>query len=184
MPGHKWVFPGAAELGILGLVQDSPGLFPPQYKGLMTSETDATDGGRLLTPVSSSEVLGLLSTVRVGRVAFSHRALPGIQVVSHVIDVGDIVFRSHGRPPVIPPGRAGPVVLAYEADDVDPQTFTGWRATVTGVAKMIRSPREVAHLDGLLPAWPVAGGSGLLVRLHPGTLSGYRFQGPGKRSAQ
>jgi hypothetical protein len=147
-------------------------------------ETDANVAGQPLAPVSSSEVLGLLSMVRVGRVAYSYRALPGIQVVSHVIDLGDIVFRSHGRPPVIPPGRAGPVVLAYEADDVDPQTFTGWRATVTGVANLIRSPREVARLDGLLPPWPVAGGGGLLVRLHPGTLSGYRFMGPGKRSTR
>ena len=85
---------------------------------------------------------------RLGRVGYSHRAPPAIQVVSHVIDLGDIVFRCHGRPPVIPPGQGGPGVLAYEADDVDPDRFTGWRVTVTGVAKLVRRPQEVARLNG------------------------------------
>lgn len=143
---------------------------------------DASVGGQVLAPVSSSEVLALLSAVRVGRVGYTHRAMPAIQMVSHVVDLGDIVFRSHGRPPVIPPGHAGPVVLAYEADDVDLEAFTGWRVTVTGAAKLVRQPREIARLDGLLPPWPAGEGGGLLVRLHPGMLSGYRFLGPGNRS--
>jgi hypothetical protein len=144
-------------------------------------ETDETADGWRLAPVSSSEVLRLLSTVQMGRVGYTHRALPGIQLVSHVIDLDDIVFRSHGRPPVVPPDRAGPVVLAYEADAVDPESFTGWRVTVSGVAKLVRRPRELARLNRLLPPWPVGGGGGLLVRLHPGILNGYRFLGPASR---
>ncbi|HEY2269910.1 MAG TPA: pyridoxamine 5'-phosphate oxidase family protein [Streptosporangiaceae bacterium] len=144
-------------------------------------EADEVAGGSLLAPLRGPEVLGLLSMVRLGRVAYSHRALPAVQIVSHVIDQGDIVFRCHGKPPVIPPGQGGPVVLAYEADDVDPEKFTGWRVTVTGLAKLVRRPQEVARLNGLLPPWPVNGGGCRLVRLHPGMLSGYRFLGPGKR---
>jgi hypothetical protein len=123
--------------------------------------------------------LNLLATVRVGRVAFSYRALPAVQLVTHVIDHGDIVFRCHGRPPVIPPVRAGNVVLAYEADDIDPGTFAGWRVTVTGSAGLVRDPAEVAHYRSVLPPWPPGNGAGQFIRLHPGLMSGYRFLGSG-----
>lgn len=142
----------------------------------MTS-SDVAD--RRLVPVGSSEVLSLLATVRVGRVAFSYRALPAVQLVSHVIDRGDIVFRSHGRPPVIAPARSGNVVLAYEADVIDPRTFAGWRVTVTGSAGLVRDPGEAAHYRSVLPSWPAGNGAGQFIRLHPGLMSGYRFLGPG-----
>jgi len=131
-------------------------------------------------PVNSSEVLGLLATVQVGRIAYHYQALPGIQVVSHVIDRGDVIIRSHGRPPVISPTRAGNVVLAYEADVLDPKTFAGWRVTVTGNADPIRDPAEVARYHRALPPWPVSNGTGQLIRLHPGLMSGYRFPGSGR----
>jgi hypothetical protein len=141
------------------------------------TSSDVAD--RRLVPVGSSEVLSLLATVRVGRVAFSYRALPAVQLVSHVIDGGDIVFRSHGRPPVIAPAHSGNVVLAYEADVIDPRTFAGWRVTVTGSAGLVRDPGEAAHYRSVLPSWPAGNGAGQFIRLHPGLMSGYRFLGPG-----
>jgi Pyridoxamine 5'-phosphate oxidase len=175
--GHNWVFPGRSAAGILGPVRLSPDPFPSRY-GLGEAPTDADLAGRRLAPIGSGEALGLLATVHVGRVGYSHRSLPAIQVVSHVIDGGDIVFRCHGRPPVISPARPGSVVLAYEADDIDPETFTGWRVTATGSAGLVRDPREAVRLDRLLPPWPVGNDTGQLIRLHPGMMSGYRFLGP------
>lgn len=159
----------------------SPDPFPSRY-GLREAAADADLAGRRLAPIGSAEALGLLAAVHVGRVGYSHRSLPAIQLVSHVIDGGDVVFRSHGRPPVIVPARAGSVVLVYEADDIDPETFTGWRVTVTGSADLLRDPREAARLDRLLPPWPVGNDTGQLVRLLPGMISGYRFLGPRGRS--
>jgi hypothetical protein len=159
-------------------VELSPGAFPARYE-LREAETNADPADRRLIPVSSCDVLGLLATVRVGRIAYRDRALPGIQVVSHVIDGGDIIIRSHGRPPVVPPTVAGNVVLAYEADVIDPETFAGWRVTVTGNAGLIRDPGDVARYHRVLPLWPVAVGTGQLIRLHPGLMGGYRFLGPG-----
>lgn len=141
--------------------------------------TNADLADRRLVPVGSSEVLGLLGTVQVGRVAFSHQALPCIQAVSHMVDGGDIIIRSHGRPPVISPARAGTIVLAYEADVIDPRTFAGWRVTITGNASLLRDPGEIARYHSLLPRWPVSSGTGQFIRLHPGFMSGYRFLGPG-----
>ena len=142
----------------------------------MTS-SDVAD--RRLVPVASSEVLGLLTTVSVGRIAFSYRDLPAVQLVSHVVDGGDVVIRSHGQPPVISPVRTGNVVLAYEADVFDTRTFAGWRVTVTGSAGLIRDPDEIAHFQSVMAAWPVGNGIGQFIRLHSGFISGYRFLGPG-----
>jgi Pyridoxamine 5'-phosphate oxidase len=132
---------------------------------------------RRLVPVASCEVLSLLATVRVGRIAFSYRDLPAVQLVSHVIDGGDVVIRSHGQPPVISPVRAGNVVLAYEADVFDTRTFAGWRVTVTGSAGLIRDPDEIAYFQSVLVSWPVGNGIGQFIRLHSAFMSGYRFLG-------
>ncbi len=142
----------------------------------MTS-SDVAD--RRLVPVASSEVLGLLTTVSVGRIAFSYRDLPAVQLVSHVVDGGDVVIRSHGQPPVISPVRTGNVVLAYEADVFDTRTFAGWRVTVTGSAGLRRDPDEIAHFQSVMASWPVGNGIGQFIRLHSGFMSGYRFLGPG-----
>ena len=127
--------------------------------------------------MNSAEALRLLAAVHVGRVAYTYRALPGIQAVSHLIDHGDVIIRSHGRPPVISPAQAGIVVLAYEADAIDPDTFSGWRVTVTGNAALIRDADEVARYHQALPTWPIINGTGQLIRLHPGLMNGYRFPG-------
>lgn len=127
--------------------------------------------------MTSAEAFRLLATVHVGRVAYTYRALPGIQAVSHLIDHGDVIIRSHGRPPVISPARAGTVILAYEADTIDPETFSGWRVTVTGHAGLIRDPDEIARYHRALPAWPISNSTGQLIRLSPGLMSGYRFLG-------
>ncbi len=163
-------------------VELSPGAFPSRY-GLKETEADAGPADRLI-PLSSSDVLSLLATVHVGRIAYRDRALPGIQLVSHVIDDGDIIIRSHGRPPVISPTVAGNVVVAYEADVIDSETFAGWRVTVTGNAGLIRDQDDVARYHRVLPPWPVSSGTGQLICLHPGLMGGYRFLGPdGERPA-
>ena len=141
-------------MGIIGRVELSAGAFPSRY-GLKEAQADADPADRLI-PVSSCDVLGLLATVHVGRIAYRDRALPGIQLVSHVIDGGDIIIRSHGRPPVISPTVAGNVVLAYEADVIDPETFAGWRVTVTGNAGLIRDEADIARHHQVLPPWPVS----------------------------
>ncbi len=132
-----------------------------------------------LVPVASGEVLRLLATVRAGRVAYVDRALPGIQVATHVVDGGAVIIRSQGRLAVISPGWAGEAVLAYEAGAVDPATLGGWSVTVTGSAVLVCDGAEVARYDGVLPRWPGGGGGGQLIRLHPGRVGGYRVVEPG-----
>ena len=131
-----------------------------------------------LVPVTTAQALGLLATVHLGRIAYIDRALPSIQAVSHMIEHGDLIIRSHGRPPIISPARTDNAVLAYEADAIDPETFFGWRVTVTGQAGLIREPDEVARYQHTLPPWPVGSGAGQFIRLRPSIVTGYRFLGP------
>ena len=135
--------------------------------------------GGWLVPVASGEVLSLLATVRVGRVAYVDGALPGIQVAAHVVDGGAVMIRSQGRSPVISPGSAGEAVVAYEAGVVDPETLGGWSVTVTGRAVLVCDGEEVARYDGVLPRWPGGGGGGQLIRVCPGRVGGYRVVEPG-----
>jgi len=70
---------------------------------------DATVTGQWLVPVTTAEALALLGTVHLGRIAYTDRALPGIQVVSHMIDDGDIISAvTAGRPSSRPRGPATP----------------------------------------------------------------------------
>ena len=61
---------------------------------------------------------------------------------------------------------------------IDPETFAGWRVTVTGNAALIRDQGDVARYHRVLPPWPVSSGTSQLICLHPGLMGGYRFLGP------
>ena len=45
------------------------------------------------------------------------------------------------------------VVVAYEADSIDPQTRTGWSVVVTGRAYTIADPDQVSRYEQLLHPW-------------------------------
>lgn len=84
---------------------------------------DASPSPRLLTNSPAGNLLRLLASVRLGRIVFTHRGLPAIRPVNHVLDGKDIVIRTHpGAAIVAYTGPASGVVVAYEADAIDPGT--------------------------------------------------------------
>jgi uncharacterized protein len=84
--------------------------------------------------------LALLATVPIGRVVHTHRALPAITPVTFVLDGEDVAIRPAGPLAV----AVGGAVVAFEADNVDPDTGAGWAVTVVGPAlltgQLIRIP--------------------------------------------
>ncbi|WP_405959638.1 pyridoxamine 5'-phosphate oxidase family protein [Streptomyces sp. NBC_00024] len=50
-------------------------------------------------------------------------------------------------------------VVAYEADDLDPVTRTGWSVVVTGTASRVLDPAELTRYQAALTSW-VEGGHG------------------------
>jgi hypothetical protein len=131
---------------------------------------------RRLTQLSSAESIRLLSTVSLGRIAFTHRALPAIRAVSHLVEGGDIIIRSHHGSPVISAASlARGVVVAYEAGDIDAGAYLGWTVTVTGTARLVEDPYESSRYQQELEPWTTAE-EGEVIRIHPEIVSGYRLE--------
>ncbi|WP_256725890.1 pyridoxamine 5'-phosphate oxidase family protein [Streptomyces sp. IMTB 2501] len=64
------------------------------------------------TDLDPGEALRLLSTVSLGRIAFTRQALPTVRPVNHVLDDGDIVIRTHEGAALTAHARHGGVMGA------------------------------------------------------------------------
>jgi nitroimidazol reductase NimA-like FMN-containing flavoprotein (pyridoxamine 5'-phosphate oxidase superfamily) len=130
-----------------------------------------------MVELGRAEALGLLASAPIGRIVFTRHALPAIRPVNHVVDQGDIVIRTHeGAALSSAAEQAGPsgVVVAYEADSIDPDTRLGWSVVVTGYARLITDPELAARYRLLLHLW-VDQGTDYTVRIRPDLVTGYRL---------
>jgi nitroimidazol reductase NimA-like FMN-containing flavoprotein (pyridoxamine 5'-phosphate oxidase superfamily) len=128
---------------------------------------------------SGLEILGpgecrdLLRRAEVGRIVFTHNALPAIQPVNYVLDGEDIVFRT-SRTSRLATAATGTIV-AFEIDAVDPRARTGWSVVAVGPARRVSAPGEVAALEKAeLRTW-APGQRHQFVRIRPEILSGRRI---------
>ena len=129
-----------------------------------------------MVELGRDESLKLLAAALLGRVVFSHRALPAIRPVNHLVEPnGDIVIRTHTGAALL--GRAArSEAAAYEADDLDPATRTGWSVVVTGAAGPVTDPGELARYRTQLTAW-VDTEMEHVVRIRADIVTGYRLVG-------
>jgi hypothetical protein len=134
--------------------------------------------------LTESECWRLLASVSIGRVVFTHRAMPAIRPVNHLVDGRTIIIRTHngaaitsramkeaGRPSA-PHGS----VVCYEADDLDPVRHTGWSVIATGLARLVTDPADIARYSAATEPW-IAGEMNQVVAIEPGFLSGLRLVG-------
>lgn len=91
------------------------------------------------------ECLRLLGTAVLGRVAVSTAALPTILPVNFHCDGRRIHIRT-GRGTKLDVATRNAVV-AFEVDDVEPTVQTGWSVVVTGVAREVTDPDELAEVS-------------------------------------
>ncbi|MER5199959.1 pyridoxamine 5'-phosphate oxidase family protein [Streptomyces sp. NPDC002755] len=127
------------------------------------------------------EALRLLGGVALGRIVFTRHALPAIRPVNHVLVDGEIVIRTHGDAALTRYTRqneAEGAVVAYEADDIDPDTHLGWSVVVTGYARLVTDPREAARYRALLRPW-VSQKLDHAVRISPDLITGVRLTAGG-----
>ena len=123
------------------------------------------------------EAMRLLGSVSFGRIVFTQHALPTIRPVNHVLVDGDIVIRTHAGAALTSQAQQarGPgVVVAYEADAIDPDTHLGWSVTVTGYAQLVTDPHELVRYQGLLRPW-VERTMDYAVRIRPDLVTGLRL---------
>ncbi|GHE05217.1 pyridoxamine 5'-phosphate oxidase family protein [Streptomyces alanosinicus] len=121
------------------------------------------------------EALRLLGTVSLGRIVFTRQALPTVRPVSHVLDGGDIVIRTHEGAALTAHAQQDSgegVVVAYEADAIDPGTHLGWSVVVTGYARLVTDPADLARLRSLLVPWAPCEEMDHAVRIRPHMVTG------------
>ncbi len=96
--------------------------------------------------------LDLLGTVRVGRLVFTEDTLPAVQPTNFRMYQGQVVIRIAGGGKLA--AATGNAVVAFQADDLDPDLRTGWSVTVVGHATLITDVGELVDVAGtFLQPW-------------------------------
>lgn len=132
-------------------------------------------GTRRLEALSREEALRLLRSVSVGRLVFTHLALPAIRPVNHLVDGDQVIIRAYvGTTIDVAVGDNTGMVVAYEADLIDPDTHLGWSVIIVGRASRLTEGLEAERYRQLLQPW-VAGGSDDVIAIRADMVDGFRL---------
>jgi nitroimidazol reductase NimA-like FMN-containing flavoprotein (pyridoxamine 5'-phosphate oxidase superfamily) len=123
----------------------------------------------MLRELSTEECIELLAVEPVGRVAYSTPSGPVVIPVNHIVDHGDIVFRTSPHTPLARAMAVGTV--AFEVDGYDAFHQSGWSVLVHGEASFDPSPPDPEPVP-----W-AEGQRHLTVRIRPGLITGRRLIG-------
>jgi hypothetical protein len=141
-------------------------------------------GPRQSIELNSDEALRLLGSVSFGRIVFTRHAPSAVRPVNHVLDDGDLVIRTHENTALTSHAQEADgsgVIVAYEADAIDPDTHLGWSVVVTDRAHLVTDPDELSRYQALLRPW-VNQVMDYAVRMRPDLVTGIRLtaaDGPG-----
>ena len=129
--------------------------------------------GSALQRLSRDECLTLMASVPVGRIIYTRRALPAVELVNFALDQGDIVIRTDRSGKLAAAARGA--VVAFEADQLDLDTRSGWSVTAIGPSSEVTDPEELARLRTLgLRPW-ATGARDHFIRISPVMLNGRRL---------
>jgi hypothetical protein len=129
---------------------------------------------RRRTELSRDECLQLVSSVPVGRVVFTARALPAIQPVSHLVAGAQVIIRASLGAAFTAAVYGSAVVVAYQADLIDPGRRAGWSVVIIGRARRVTSEARAARYRQALPPW-VDGDMDEIVTIDADLVSGFRI---------
>ena len=116
-------------------------------------DMDADSAG--LERLSRDECYRLLPTEPIGRIVFTEGALPAIQPVNFALDGDDIVIRTSAGSKLAAAARSA--IVAFEVDDYDAESMTGWSVVVVGRAEPVRGEGDLRRAESL-PLTPWARG--------------------------
>ena len=120
--------------------------------------------------------LRLLTAVSVGRVGFVADGEVVVLPVNFVMDGKDVVFRT-GTGSKLSSAEVGTPV-AFEADNYDDITRSGWSILVRGRAEVVEDHAELGRLSrlGLYP-WASTLSHPFWIRIRPTSVTGRRTPG-------
>ena len=98
--------------------------------------------------------------------------------VNHALDGQDVVFRA--APGSKLTAAEEQELVAFEADDYDEQTRSGWSVLVTGRAAVVYEEAETQRLSRLgLEPWVTSVEHPFWIRIRPTSVTGRRIPGRG-----
>jgi uncharacterized protein len=137
------------------------------------ASTAAQDG---FTRLDRSESLRLLAGVPTGRLIFTRNALPAVRPVHVALADGLIVLRPAAGTTVA--RKIHDMIVAFQADDLDPATCSGWSVTVIGRAALVTNPGNIARYQPRPPAAFTPGADDQLVTITTELVEGLRIRKP------
>ncbi len=154
--------------------------------------SEGTSGNANVTPVletlDKAECLRLISPGGIGRIAFTGRYGLTVLPVNYKLHDGAIVFRTAQDSPTGEDLRTGiahaEYQVAFEIDQIDPQTREGWSVLIHGPAHhMSTGDERAAVLESGVEPWP-GGAREHAIRIAPSTITGRRLsRKPGAASS-
>ena len=125
--------------------------------------------------LTRGESLRLLASVPVGRVTFSHRALPTIRPVNHLVTSDQIIIRADlGTALSGEVEPYGGMVVAYEGDMLEAEDRAGWSVVVVGRARRITDQAAADRYRQALHRW-VSGPTADVLAIQPEIVTGFRL---------
>ncbi|MEU3340755.1 pyridoxamine 5'-phosphate oxidase family protein [Streptomyces sp. NPDC006668] len=117
------------------------------------------------------ECLRLLAKVPVGRIVHTRQALPAVLPVNFTLDGdGAVLLRTSAASELA--RLVDGVVVAFEVDEVDAATHSGWSVVVTGPAMVVTDPAEHERLIRTGPRSWVPSPREVFVRIEPELVTG------------
>jgi hypothetical protein len=138
--------------------------------------------GSALQRLTRDQCLTLMASVPVGRIIYTRRALPAVELVNFAIDHGDILIRTDRSGKLAAATRGA--VVAFEADQVDLAGQAGWSVTAVGPSSEVTDPGELARLRTIgLRSW-IPGERDHFIRISPVMLNGRHLRADGTHLSQ
>lgn len=127
----------------------------------------------VLDSLARNECLRLLASVPVGRIVYTRRAMPAVELVNYTIDGGDIVVAAVADGKLAAATRG--TVVAFEADELDLGRHRGWSVTAVGYSREVTDPGDLARLRRVGPRPWAPGEREHFMRITPAILTGRRL---------
>ena len=138
--------------------------------------------GLALPQLSRARCLTLMASVPVGRIIYTSRALPAVELVHFTLEHGDIVIATDRGGKLATAVRGA--VVAFEADCLDPAHQAGWSVTAIGPSSEVTDPGEMTRLAAMgLNSWAPAPRDHY-IRISPVMLTGRQLCADATRLAQ
>jgi hypothetical protein len=126
------------------------------------------------------ECLRLLAKAVIGRVIFTHAALPAAQPVPYLLDGEEILFRAPAASTLATATRHA--VVGFQADDINPATHTGWSILGIGHTHEVTDPQRLAKLAQHPPTTSAATPTTRAIAIPLQRLTGQRLDLGGQAS--